>query len=391
MTDFQDRPTDDPGPRLNAEALRRYQRHLLLPEVGEAGQLALARSSVLIVGMGGLGSPAALYLAAAGVGRLGLVDDDTVDASNLQRQVLYTDADVGLPKTTRAARRLARLNALITIEAHNERLTSANGARLVGAYDIVLDGSDNFTTRYLLNDLCVQLDRPLVSGSLHRFDGQVAVYWASKGPCYRCLFPEPPAPGRAPSCAEAGVLGILPGLVGVMQATEAIKLILGLGRPLIGRLLTVEALGMNFSEFNLPKDPACRSCGSGRRFHSAEEVVEAFPPTCSTDDAAPDDEIDPRGLMERLAQSPPPLLVDVREEWEWRTAHIEGARLVPLSELPRRLDEVDATRPVVAICHVGERSAVAVRLLQRAGYRALNLAGGMVAWTAAGGPTVRED
>ncbi|HHN74293.1 MAG TPA: molybdopterin-synthase adenylyltransferase MoeB [Acidobacteria bacterium] len=388
MSRLPDKPTRDVGGHLSADALHRYQRHLLLPEVGEAGQLALARGSVLIVGMGGLGSPAALYLAAAGVGRLGLVDDDRVETSNLQRQVLYGGDDLGRPKTERAAHRLAQLNPLITIEEHEERLTSANGAGLVGAYDIVLDGTDNFTTRYLLNDLCVQLDRPLVSGSLHRFDGQVAVYWASKGPCYRCLFPRPPAPGKAPNCAEAGVLGILPGLVGVIQATEAIKLLVGLGRPLIGRLLTVEALGMSFSEFGLSRDPACRSCGPERRFRSAAEVREEFVATCERSAPPATDEITAEELMRRLADPSPPLLLDVREAWEWRMTRIEGAQLIPLGELNRRTGEIDAEREIVAVCKVGERSAVAVDLLRKSGYQALNLAGGMLAWAAAGGPTI---
>jgi len=381
-------PPPGGGTSLSREEISRYQRHLMLPEVGPEGQARLRRASVLLVGMGGLGSPAALYLAAAGVGRLGLVDDDLVDETNLQRQVLYGTSDVGRVKVEAAAGRLSDVNPLIEIEPHPVRLTSEGGAGLAARYDIVLDGTDNFTTRYLLNDLCVQLDKPLVSGSLHRFDGQISVFWASHGPCYRCLFPDPPPPDRIPNCAEAGVLGVLPGLVGVLQATEAIKIAMGIGDVLIGRLLTIDAMTMSFSEFEIPKDPACPSCGPERRFSSPEEVVEEVPAGCGPLAPVAGErnipwEVGPEQVKRRLAEGEHLVLLDVREHWEWELARIEGAISIPLSELPRRLDELDPEEETIVICKVGERSAWAVGYLRRTGYsRAVNLRGGIVGWQA---------
>jgi molybdopterin/thiamine biosynthesis adenylyltransferase/rhodanese-related sulfurtransferase len=359
---------------------RRYARHLTLPEVGEAGQIALKKSAVLIVGAGGLGSPAALYLAAAGVGRIGLVDFDNVDASNLHRQILYGTMSVGRPKLDAARARLFDLNPEITIETHAEKLTSANALEILRKYDIIVDGTDNFPTRYLVNDACVLLGRPNVYGSIYRFDGQASVFDAKRGPCYRCLYPDPPPPHLVPSCAEAGVLGVLPGVIGSIQATEAIKIITGSGEPLIGRLLLFDALQMSFRTLRLRKDPGCKVCGEGPTVTKLIDYEEFCSPGANM-------EITVRELAEQRESV---TLIDVREQHEWNVGHLEGAKLIPLKQLPARMNEVPREADVVVYCAVGGRSAQAVHFLRQAGYeRVRNLIGGIKAWAREVDPSVR--
>jgi len=374
---------------LSLDAKRRYARHLTLPEVGAEGQARLAATSVLVVGAGGLGSPVALYLAAAGVGRLGLVDADKVELSNLQRQVLYGDATLGARKVTAAAARLADLNPLVRVEPHDLRLTSHNAREVLAGYDIVVDGTDNFPTRYLLNDACVQLGKPLVYGSIFRFEGQVTVFDARSGPCYRCLFPAPPPPELAPSCAEGGVLGVLPGLVGTLQASEAIKLALGIGEPLVGRLLTVDALTCRFLELRVRKSAECPACGEHPTLTglvdydafcgvpAAEREPEAAPTATLPDEP----ELRPREA-EPHVRAGRVVLVDVREPFEWDVAHLDGATLIPLGELRQRVGELPRDRPLLVYCHHGQRSRSAVAMLRAAGFeRAYNLTGGIDAWS----------
>src|SRR5215831_6752429 len=330
--------TRDPVlPELTADETRRYSRHLLLPPVGPEGQRKLKAARVLLVGGGGLGSPAALYLAAAGIGTIGLVEFDAVSESNLQRQVLYGTADVGRPKLDAARERIADLNPLVHLEAHAARLSSQNALDIVRAYDVVLDGTDNFPTRYLVNDACVLTRRPYVYGSVFRFEGQASVFGAPDGPCYRCLFPEPPPPGAVPDCEEGGVLGVLPGLIGVIQATEVLKLVLGAGDALIGRLLLVDALRMQFRTLRLDRDPECPACGT-RTLQTLIDY-EAFCGIRSGEDAVP--EITPRDLAARFAAGEHPLLLDVREPREWEMARIERARLIPLGTLAREIPSLD--------------------------------------------------
>lgn len=362
---------------LSHDEVLRYSRHLLLPEVGLEGQRRLKAARVLVVGAGGLGSPAALYLAAAGVGTIGLVDFDRVDLSNLQRQILHGTAAVGGSKLDSARARLADLNPHVQVEPIAARLDSANARSLLEPWDIVLDGSDNFPTRYLVNDACALLGRPYVYGSIFRFDGQVSLFDAARGPCYRCLFAEPPPPGLVPSCAEGGVLGVLPGIVGSLQALEAIKWILGVGEGLLGRLLLVDALRLRFRELALRKDPACPLCGEAP---TVRELIdyEAF---CGV--APPPDvpEIAPAELAARL-EADDLVLLDVREPHEWEIARIPGARLIPLGELPGRLAELDPRAEIVTQCHHGSRSLRALELLRAAGYqRVRNLAGGIDRWS----------
>jgi len=368
---------------LDAAEIQRYSRHLTLPEVGVEGQLRLRAAGVLLVGAGGLGSPLAMYLAAAGVGRIGLVDADRVDLSNLQRQVLYGTDDVGRPKIVAACERMAQINPHVRLEPREVRLNAANALEILNDYDVIVDGSDNFPTRYLVNDACVMLGKPDVYGSIFRFEGQVSVFWARQGPCYRCLYPEPPAPGAVPSCAEGGVLGILPGTIGSLQATETIKLILGKGQPLLGRLLLFDALEMRFRELKLRRDPDCPACGERPTIRRLldEEAVCARP---AAEQLAADHEIDVRTLSERMKRGDPPLLLDVRSPQEWRICRLDGAQLVPLDELASRLGELgppDAGREIVVYCHVGWRSAAAVSYLLRQGFsRVKNLNGGIDAW-----------
>ncbi len=367
-------------PQLTAQQLQRYARHLTLPEFGVAGQQRLAAARVLLIGAGGLGSPAGLYLAAAGVGTLGIVDDDLVDISNLQRQVMHGTAQLGEPKTTSAAARLGDLNPEVRVEPFRTRLGRENARGIIAGFDLVIDGSDNFPTRYLVNDACVLEGKPLVYGSIFRFEGQLSVFGAPDGPCYRCLFAEPPAPELVPSCADAGVLGVLPGVIGTLQALEAIKWIAGIGEPAVGRLLLFDALALRFREIAIRRDPACPVCGESP---SVTELVdyEAFCGVAPLGDVESPLEIDPASLAEALQGDAPPVLVDVREPWEFELARIPGAVLLPLGELPARLAEVPRGRPLVTMCHHGVRSAAAAALLRRAGFAAVrNLTGGIEAW-----------
>jgi sulfur-carrier protein adenylyltransferase/sulfurtransferase len=364
---------------LSRDEIARYSRHLLLPEVSAAGQSRLKAGSVLVVGAGGLGSPAALYLAAAGVGRIGLADFDAVDVSNLQRQVLYDANDVGRPKVDCARERLTALNPHVDVAVFPERLTKDNARAVLESFDVVLDGTDNFATRYLTNDACYLLGKPNVYGSIYRFEGQVSVFQKGKGPCYRCLYPSPPEPGLVPSCAEGGVLGVLPGVVGALQATEALKLLLGIGRSLAGRLLLYDALALSFREIVLPRDPACPLCGERP---SITDLVD-YDALCGA--GAPvlpeGAEMTPMEVQAWRERGEPFQLLDVREPAEAAVAAIAGSILVPLGSLPARLHEVDGSRPVVVYCRSGVRSARAVALLRGSGLsRTYNLAGGILAW-----------
>jgi len=371
-------------PVLSREELLRYGRHLVLPQIGLEGQQRLKGSSVLIVGAGGLGSPLALYLAAAGVGRIGLIDFDRVDVSNLQRQVLYGTSDIGRPKLEAAASRLSDLNPFVAIETHDGPLTRDNALALLARYDVIADGTDNFPTRYLVNDACAMLGKPNVHGSIFRFDGQVSVFDARVGPCYRCLYPEPPPPGLVPSCAEGGVLGVLPGLIGTLQGIECLKLMLGLGETLVGRLLVFDALDMRFRELKLKKDPACPLCGEHPTIHELVDY-ESFCGLSPGEQAmahAAASEIGARDLSERITRGERPILLDVREPHEHKIARIEGAVLIPLRALPGRLGELDRAREIVVLCHRGARSLNALEILKLAGFpRVSSLKGGIEAWS----------
>jgi sulfur-carrier protein adenylyltransferase/sulfurtransferase len=378
------------GIELSEEERVRYSRHLIMPEVSVEGQRRLKAARVLCIGAGGLGSPAALYLAAAGVGAIGLVDQDEVDLSNLQRQVLHGTKDVGRKKTDSARDRLRDANPKIEIEAHNTHFTSENAADLVARYDIVVDGSDNFPTRYLSNDVCVWAKKPNVYGSVFRFEGQSTVFAPHLGgPCYRCLFSEPPLPGSVPSCAEAGVLGILPGVIGLIQATEAIKLILGAGEPLVGRLLYFDALKMKFREFNVRRDPKCPVCGESPTITELIDYENFCGVRAPANGSVP--AISVFDLKRKIDNRNSLVILDVREPFEYEIARIEGSKLIPLAELPSRLGELDPEKEIVAHCKSGTRSAQAVRLLQNAGFsRAFNLAGGIDAWASEIDPTMEK-
>jgi molybdopterin/thiamine biosynthesis adenylyltransferase/rhodanese-related sulfurtransferase len=370
-------------PVLSRDEISRYARHLVIPDVGVEGQQRLKAARVLLVGAGGLGSPLALYLAAAGVGHIGLVDFDTVDASNLQRQLLHGTKDIGRPKVASARDRIADVNPFIELTTYETALTSQNALGIVGEYDLVADGADNFPTRYLVNDACVLLGKPNAFGSVFRFEGQVSVFATRDGPCYRCLFPEPPPPGMVPSCAEGGVLGVLPGLIGTIQATEVIKLILGIGQPLVGRLLLVDALGAEFRTVKVPRNPACPACGTRTITELIDYDEFCGIPQASADmrRATPIPEITPVELAERLRAGDVDL-IDVREPHEWEIAHIPGARLVPLRDLPGAIPLLDRARDIVVQCRSGVRSATAVRQLQDAGFtRVKNLVGGILRWS----------
>jgi len=366
---------------LTNNEILRYSRHLIMPEVGMEGQLKLKAARVLCIGAGGLGSPLALYLAAAGVGTLGIVDFDVVDFTNLQRQIIHSTADVGRKKLDSAADKLKAINPYINLRTFETRLSSENALDLFREFDIIADGTDNFPTRYLVNDACVLTGKPNVYGSIFRFEGQASVFATEEGPCYRCLYPEPPPPGLVPSCAEGGVLGILPGLVGVMQATEAIKLILGKGEPLIGRLLLIDALGMKFRELKLRKNPECPACGKHPTItklidynefcgiRGEEKPVETGIP-----------EIQVEELKRRLDAGDDLFVLDVREPHEYQICNI-GGHLIPLGDLPKRVSELDSSREIVAHCRSGVRSGKAVAFLQQAGFKKVhNLAGGILAW-----------
>ena len=370
-------------PRLDHDEILRYSRHLIIPNVGMDGQRKLKAARVLLIGAGGLGSPLALYLAAAGVGTLGLVDFDVVDLTNLQRQVLHGTKDVGRPKLDSARDRIKDVNPNVHVESYETRLTSENALEILRDYDLVIDGTDNFPTRYLTNDACVLLGKPNVYGSIYRFEGQASVFATAEGPCYRCLFREPPPPGLVPSCAEGGVLGVLPGLIGTIQATEGIKLLLGIGEPLIGRLLLVDALTMKFRTVKLRKDPTCPVCGTREQRELIDyEQFCGIDPTAAADGGAGVPEITPAELETRLRRHDDFDLVDVREPYEQDIARIDGARLVPLATLAESLHTLDSARDIVVMCRSGARSAKAVRQLQGAGFRKVwNLAGGILRWS----------
>jgi adenylyltransferase/sulfurtransferase len=371
-------------PNLSHEEILRYSRHLLIPEVGLEGQRKLKASSVLVIGTGGLGSPVALYLAAAGVGRIGLVDYDVVDYSNLQRQVIHGTATLGKLKVDSARDRMLDLNPDIRVDVYNEPFTSANAMQIAEPYDLIIDGTDNFPTRYLTNDLCVLTGKPNVYGSIFRFEGQVSVFDARQGPCYRCLFPEPPPPGLVPSCAEGGVLGVLPGTIGTLQATEAIKLLLGIGSSLAGRLLLYNALDMSFEYVKLKKNPKCRVCGPNPEVTELidyEEFCGVPGHDHDTGSAGTEFDITATELAERLAQGNGLKLIDVREPHELQISHIEGAQLIPLGTLAARMSELNSADEIVLFCKSGTRSARALEVLYSAGFRKVrNLLGGINAW-----------
>ncbi|MEL6107662.1 MAG: molybdopterin-synthase adenylyltransferase MoeB [Planctomycetota bacterium] len=365
---------------LSTEEKQRYARHLVLPEVGSEGQEKLKASSILVVGAGGLGSPIALYLAAAGVGRIGIVDFDRVEFSNLQRQIIHGTDDVGKSKVTSAAESIAAINPLVSVECHEQPLSSENAMSIVGAYDIVVDGTDNFATRYLVNDVCVLSGKPNCYGSIFRFEGQASVFGLEGGPCYRCLYPQPPDPGLVPNCAEGGVLGVLPGIVGTIQATEAIKLILDAGKTLSGRLLLFDALEMKFRELKVKPDPQCPVCGDQPSITEPIDYAE-FCGVAKKDDAQSTWDIAPVELKRRLDAGEPMVILDVREPHEYEICHLDGV-LIPLGELQQRVDELDATENIVVHCKLGGRSAKAVQLLREAGFADVwNLRGGITAWS----------
>jgi sulfur-carrier protein adenylyltransferase/sulfurtransferase len=373
---------------LSADEVLRYSRHLIIPEVGKAGQEKLKAAKVLLVGAGGLGSPLGLYLAAAGVGTLGIVDFDVVDESNLQRQVLHGTSDVGRQKLESARDRLREINPHVNVHLHPVRLTSTNALEIFAQYDVIADGTDNFPTRYLVNDACVLAGKPNVYGSIFRFEGQVSVFAAQDGPCYRCLFREPPPPGLVPSCAEGGVLGVLPGIVGTLQALEVLKLLLGVGESLVGRLQLFDGLKFEWRELRVRKNPSCPVCSEHRTIHTLVDyeefcgVTQARAEEARLQQAIP--EITAVELKSRLDRGDALTIIDVREPHEWDIASLDhyGAQLIPLGELPRRIGEVDASRDVVVHCKAGGRSARALQQLREAGVqRVWNLHGGILAWS----------
>ena len=372
-------------PELTADELSRYSRHLILPEVGVEGQRKLKAARVLCVGTGGLGSPLALYLAAAGVGTLGLVDFDVVDASNLQRQIIHSTADIGRKKLDSAEEKLKALNPALNVVKHDTLLSSANALDILKDYDVVADGTDNFPTRYLVNDACVLLGKPNAYGSIFRFEGQASVFGTKDGPCYRCLYPEPPPPGLVPCCAEGGVLGILPGLVGVIQATETIKLILGIGEPLIGRLLLVDALNMRFRQLKLRKNPECPVCGD----HPTVTKLIDYQQFCGIEPASERQsavkngipQVSPKDLKKRIDAGEDLFILDVREPFEYQIANIGGV-LIPQNDVPKRIGEIDRNREIVVQCKSGGRSQRIAEYLKQSGFPTVsNLAGGIVAWS----------
>ena len=366
---------------LTNEEILRYSRHLIMPEVGMEGQLKLKAAKVLCIGAGGLGSPLALYLGAAGIGTLGIVDFDVVDYTNLQRQIIHTTADVGRPKLDSAAEKLKAMNPFLNIRKFETRLSSDNALELFKQFDIIADGTDNFPTRYLVNDACVLTGKPNVYGSIFRFEGQASVFATEEGPCYRCLYPEPPPPGLVPSCAEGGVLGILPGLVGMIQATEAIKLILGKGDPLIGRLLLIDALGMKFRELKLRKNPDCPACGKSRTITKLIDYQEFCGIRGEEAEAeVTASEMQVEDLKKRIDRGDDLVILDVREPHEYQICNL-GGHLIPLGDLPNRVSELDTSKEIVAHCRSGVRSAKAVNFLRQSGFKKVhNLAGGILAW-----------
>jgi adenylyltransferase/sulfurtransferase len=369
------------GVTLSHDEIRRYSRHLIVPEVGMEGQKRLKSASVLLVGAGGLGAPLALYLAAAGVGRIGIVDFDVVDESNLQRQVIHGTSSVGRSKLDSAKERILDINPYVQVDTYEFALTSENALDVLRPYDVIVDGTDNFPTRYLVNDACVLLGKPNVYGSIFRFEGQVSVFWAEHGPCYRCLYPEPPPPGLVPSCAEGGVLGILPGTIGTLQATETIKLLLGIGEPLIGRLLLYDALEMRFRELRLRKDPQCPVCGERPTITELIDYQQFCGITPEAERGETDRDITPLQLKERLERGDRLVLLDVREKNEWDIVHLPGAKLIPVNSVVERAGELSTADEMVVYCKGGTRSARAVNALRQLGFRKLwNLRGGIDAW-----------
>jgi len=383
--------TLNPISELSKDEILRYSRHLIMPEVGMEGQLKLKKAKVLCIGAGGLGSPLTLYLAAAGVGRLGIVDFDVVDFTNLQRQVIHGTADVGKSKLASARESIREINPNVEVVGFETRLTSENALQLFESFDIIVDGTDNFPTRYLVNDACVLLGKPNVYGSIFRFEGQASVFYALKGPCYRCLYPEPPPPGLVPSCAEGGVLGVLPGIVGCIQAMETIKLIIGQGQTLIGRLLVFDALGVKFRELKLRKNPDCPVCGThptitrlidyeqfcGIRGEEHTPVMVGIP------------ELTPQEVKKMMDEKQPFVLIDVREPHEFQICRIPGSTLIPLGEVAKRMHELDSAGEIVVHCRSGQRSARAVEFLMNAGFRKIhNLKGGILAWSDQVDPSV---
>jgi adenylyltransferase/sulfurtransferase len=381
-------PPEPATAELTKDEILRYSRHLIMPEVGTEGQLKLKAAKVLLVGTGGLGAPLGLYLAAAGVGRIGLVDFDVVDFTNLQRQVIHGTSDVGRKKLDSAADRMHEINPFVRIDKHEVALSSENALGILRDYDIVVDGTDNFPTRYLVNDACVLLGKPNVYGSIFRFEGQATVFAYEGGPCYRCLYPEPPPPGLVPSCAEGGVLGILPGTIGLIQATETVKLILGIGQPLVGRLLLYDALAMRFRELKLRKNPECPVCGD----HPTITKLIDYQQFCGIPQPQPEaiveGDIDPTEVKAKIDRGDNFVLIDVREPHEYQICSIPSARLIPLGQLPQRLDELDRDIEIVAHCKSGMRSAKAVGILKEAGFRARNMKGGILAWSDKVDPSV---
>jgi molybdopterin/thiamine biosynthesis adenylyltransferase/rhodanese-related sulfurtransferase len=371
---------------ISPREYRRYGRHLIIPEVGMEGQRKLKAAKVLVIGTGGLGAPSSLYLAAAGVGTLGLVDFDTVDETNLHRQILFNEGDIGKSKVLAAKRRLLEANPNTSIKVYEERLTSQNALDLFRDYDVVVDGTDNFPTRYLTNDACVILGKPNVYASIFRFEGQATVFDARKGPCYRCLYPKPPPPGLVPSCAEGGVLGVLPGLVGLIQATETIKLIIGKGEPLIGRLLVFDALGMSFEELRIRKNPKCPVCSPNPEITQLIDYEQFCGIQQHADSVA---SVRPKELVAELGHGKKVVLVDVREPHEYDIARIEGSKLIPLGDLPERVNELDTADELVMYCHTGQRSARATQFLRGLGFRKVrNLEGGIDLWSLDVDPSV---
>ncbi len=363
---------------ISPREYRRYGRHLIIPDVGMSGQRRLKAAKVLIIGTGGLGSPSSLYLAAAGVGTIGLIDFDVIDETNLHRQILYTERDVGRSKVETAKEKLIQANPNVTIKTYEEPLTSENALEIFKGYDVIVDGTDNFPTRYLTNDACVMLGKPNVYASIFRFEGQATVFDAKNGPCYRCLYPKPPPPGLVPSCAEGGVLGVLPGLVGLIQATETVKLILGVGEPLIGRLLVYDALAMKFDELKIRKNPKCPVCSKNPQITKLIDYQEF----CGVQKEPEVASVMPKQLAQELSSGKKILLLDVREPHEVEIAKIEGSKLIPLGELAERVNELDTADEIVAYCHVGGRSARATDFLRSLGFKKVrNLEGGIEGWS----------
>jgi sulfur-carrier protein adenylyltransferase/sulfurtransferase len=370
-------------PMLSNEEIARYSRHLIMPEVGMTGQRQLKAASVLMIGTGGLGAPLGMYLAAAGVGRLGLVDFDVVDASNLQRQIIHGTKDVGRPKIASARDRIQDINPHVEIETHETRLTSENAMRLFVNYDVIVDGTDNFPTRYLVNDACVLTGKPNVYGSIFRFEGQASVFWAERGPCYRCLYPEPPPPGLVPSCAEGGVLGVLPGIIGAIQANEAIKIILGAPDIMVNRLLLFDAWRMRFRELKLRKNPECPVCGDNPTIKELIDYEEFCGITQQPETKPTMEEITAKELKQRLDNGDDIQIIDVREPHEYEIGQIPNSKLIPLGQVLNRMNEIDPERETVVHCKMGGRSAKAIDALQRSGFpgKLINLAGGITAWS----------